>query len=79
MAERSKALVLGTSSKERGFESHHCQSFSQFSAQLSFFDTATRRKEKDNGANRSAVVEAHSSSEPDGRPKCNVRPMVKRQ
>ena len=27
MAEWSKALVLGTSPKGRGFESHHCQNF----------------------------------------------------
>ena len=27
MAEWSKALVLGTSPKGRGFESHHCQKF----------------------------------------------------
>ena len=27
VAERSKALVLGTSPKGRGFESHRCQKF----------------------------------------------------
>ena len=30
VAERSKALVLGTSPKGRGFESHHCQIFCDY-------------------------------------------------
>ena len=37
MAERSKALVLGTSSKERGFESHSCQLFTLLCNASNFF------------------------------------------
>ena len=43
VAEWSKALVLGTSPKGRGFESHHCQNFAR--NKIVFGDTGDRTRD----------------------------------
>ena len=43
LAEWSKALVLGTSPKGRGFESHHCQNFARDKTE--FGDTGDRTRD----------------------------------
>ena len=43
LAEWSKALVLGTSPKGRGFESHHCQNFA--GDKIVFGDTGDRTRD----------------------------------
>ena len=43
VAEWSKALVLGTSPKGRGFESHHCQNF--VPNKILFGDTGDRTRD----------------------------------
>jgi hypothetical protein len=66
VAERSKALVLGTSPKGRGFESHRCHRIFALFCTLSSADPSSRAAQREEGRakSRGSCGSSRSASQP---------------